>query len=446
MSSMGAIANIRWTRWLGGSYNKGMTFTARDASRGADTSSAGGLADRDFLLLLAATACAFSNYAPMLPVVPLWSDGGGAGSAGAGAATGVTMGTTVAVQLCMPWLLRRLGLRTVFAVGAVLLGAPTCAYLLSSELLPVLGVSAVRGVGFGMVAVAGSALVAELVTGDRRGRAVGWYGVAVGLPQVVCLPLAVWGVERWGYTAVFTVSALLGVAAAPLIRAVSAGTRHRGARSSPSGSRLSGSAQRWRPLLNPWTVLITAACALGGVTSLLPLALADAETAAAALFALSTTVIAGRWGAGWLSDRLGPGRLLTAGVLACAAGMAGLAAAVAGAPSWPVSMVAAAVYGLGFGVLQNDTLVVMFARAGPGGSGLASTAWNMAYDAGTGVGAAGVGVLSGAFTMAGAFATTAAVIVAAAPLAWLGGRPAPGHRRRAPAPEPVGRHEGRPPA
>ncbi|RAJ58367.1 putative MFS family arabinose efflux permease [Streptomyces sp. Amel2xB2] len=415
-----------------------MTFTARDASRGVGTSSAGGLADRNFLLLLVATACAFSNYAPMLSVVPLWSDDGGAGTAGAGAATGVTMGTTVAVQLCMPWLLRKLSLLAIFAVGAVLLGAPTFGYLLSSQLTPVLGVSAVRGVGFGMVAVAGSALVAELVTEDKRGRAVGWYGIAVGLPQVVCLPLAVWGVESWGYTAVFTVSAVLSVAAAPLIWAVSADTRQRGSRPSTADGRRSGVVEQWRPLLNPWTVLITAACALGGVTSLLPLALDDVDVAATALFVLSATVIAGRWGAGWLSDRLGPGRLLVASVLACAAGMAGFAAAVAGAPPWPVSMAAAAVYGLGFGVLQNDTLVVMFARAGPRGSGLASTAWNMAYDAGTGVGAAGVGVISGAFTMGGAFAAAAAVIVAAAPLAWLSGRragSARGVRHKSPPPD-----------
>lgn len=401
-----------------------MTFTARDTSRGAGPPPPGGLTDRDFLLLLAATACAFSNYAPMLSVVPLWSDDGGSGTAGAGAATGVTMGTTVAVQLCMPRLLRKFSLRAVFAVGAVLLGAPTFAYLLSSELLPVLTVSAVRGAGFGMVAVAGSALVAGLVTERKRGRAVGWYGIAVGLPQVVCLPLAVWGVEHWGYTAVFTASALLSVVAAPMIRAVSADTRQQGLGPSPSGPRRPDFTQKWRPLASPWIVLITVACALGGVTSFLPLVLEEVDVAAAALFVLSATVIAGRWGAGWLSDGLGPGRLMVPSVLACAAGMAGFAAAAGGAPPWPVATTAAAVYGLGFGALQNDTLVVMFAQAGPLGSGLASTAWNMAYDAGTGIGAAGVGLASGALTVAGAFAVAAVVIAAAAPLAWLSSRAA----------------------
>jgi MFS family permease len=399
--------------------------TTCDAQRPAAAGESRGLTNRNFLLLLAATAGAFSNYAPMLSVVPLWSDEGGSGTAGVGATTGVTMGATVAVQLFMPWLLRGLTLRTVFAAGALLLGAPTFAYLLSSGLVPILLVSALRGIGFGMVAVAGSALVAELVTEEKLGRAVGWYGIAVGVPQVVCLPLAVWGVERFGFAAVFTLSALLSVAAAPVIRAVAAGGHETSRASSSPGSprpERTAVAGRLRPLVSPWTVLITAACALGGVTSFLPLALSEGTVAATALFVLSAAIIGGRWGAGWLSDRLGAGRLLMPSVLACAVGMGGFAAAVGGTPPWPASLIGAAVYGCGFGALQNDTLVVMFAQAGPRGRGLASTVWNMAYDAGTGIGSAGVGVLSGVFTVSGAFTVAALVVAAAFPLAGVSAR------------------------
>lgn len=390
-------------------------------SRGEPPQSPGGLSGRGFLLVLAATFCAFANYAPLLSVVPLWADEGGADAAGTGAATGVTMATTVAAQLCMPWLLRRWSLAEVFAVGALLLGVPTLAYLLSSQLVPVLAVSAVRGAGFGVVAVAGSALVADLVAEGKRGQAVGWHGIAAGLPQVVCLPLAVWGVDQWGYGPVFTATALLSIAAAPLIWPVRRHGPPAHAAAAPRSAPQPGPPQpefRWRPLLNPWTLLITAACALGGLTSFLPLALENGDVAAAALFVLSATMITGRWAAGWLSDRFGTGRLLVPSVLACATGMAGFAAAVAGAPVWPVSLLAATVYGLGFGALQNDTLVVMFARTGPGGSALASTVWNSAYDAGTGIGSVSIGLLAGALTMGGAFTVTAVAIAAAAPLAW----------------------------
>ncbi|MCB5907755.1 MFS transporter [Streptomyces pinistramenti] len=374
-----------------------------------------GLAGRDFLLLLAATLGTFSNYAPLLSVAPLWSARGGSGNAGVGAATGVTMATTVGVQLCMRWLLRRMSLRRTLVVGALLLGLPTFAYPLSAGLGWVLAVSAVRGVGFGMVAVAGSALVAELIPAHSRGRAVGWYGVAVGLPQVLCLPLGVWLAEHIGFTPVFLAAGALSVLAAPLAAAIRTRPRPEG----PSGNRAAKSDEvPLRPFGRPFTVLITAACALGGVTSFLPLALSEPSAAPVALFLLSGAVVVGRWVAGVFSDRAGTGRLLVPSVLACVVGMGGFGLATAPFGYGAVlSAAAAVVYGLGFGALQNDTLVIMFRRAGPHGHGAASTAWNMAYDAGTGIGAVAVGLTSHALGVDGSFTAAAVLILLAAPLA-----------------------------
>ncbi|WP_240529241.1 MFS transporter [Streptomyces antioxidans] len=374
----------------------------------------------------------FSNYTPLLSVVSLWSAKGGSGPGGVGAATGVTMASTVGVQLVMGGLLRRYGLRRLLAAGALLLGLPTFAYPLSSGLGWVLGVSAVRGIGFGMVAVAGSALVAELVPARQRGRAVGRYGIAVGLPQVICLPLGVWCAERFGFTVVFAVTGALSVAAAPLAGLMS-GQRVEEGPSEPHRLRAHGGPDRpaggLRPLAGPWATLIVSACALGGVTAFLPLALEGGTAAPSALFALSAAMIAGRWAAGAFADRAGAGRLLVPGVLACALGTGGLALSVSGVPGPAVLATAAGtVYGVGFGALQNDTLVVMFRRAGPEGHGTASTVWNMAYDAGTGAGAVAVGLASQALGVGGALAATAALILAVTPLAVADGTVDRAHR------------------
>ncbi|MFC7309260.1 MFS transporter [Streptomyces monticola] len=426
-----------------------------EPQRSAAVRPATGLRGRDFLLLLAATLGTFSNYAPLLSVAPLWSADGGSGHGGVGAVTAVTMGTTVAVQLCMGRLLRRLSLRQVLVAGALLLGVPTFAYALSSGLGWVLAVSAVRGVGFGMVAVAGSALVAELVPAGQRGRAVGWYGIAVGLPQVVCLPLGLWMAQNVGFTAVFVAAGALSVLAAPLVLAMS-GHRATGAGEEPghepgeAGRTEPGRTEHTEPdrtepgrtepdrrrttwprsFAAPFVTLIVTACGLGAVTSFLPLAPTTSQAAPAALFTLTAAVIAGRWGAGVWSDRSGSGRLTLPGTVACAVGLGGLALAAGGtADGALVTTAAAAVFGLGFGALQNDTLVVMFRRAGQHGNGAAGTAWNMAYDAGTGIGAMAVGALSQLLAVNGAFAATAVLIALALPYLWTD------HRREAVAQE-----------
>lgn len=418
----------------------------QDAPETVEASPRGGLGGRDFLLLLAATLGAFANFAPLLSVVPLWSAEGGARLGGVGAATGVTMATTVCAQLTMGRLLRRFELRHLLAAGVLLLGLPTFAYLLSPALMWVLGVSAVRGVGFGLVVVAGSALVAETVPAGQRGRAVGWYGVAVGLPQVALLPLGVWCAGRFGFAPVFVVAGVLGVLAAPLAVAMSGHRSDGGARRSSAGRRAWRG--RARGLVCPPAVLVLAACSLGGVTSFLPLVLeGPAEAAPTALFALFAAMVVGRWAAGVWSDRRGAGRLVVPGAVACALGTAGFAAATS--PAADVSPVATAVaaavvFGLGFGIVQNDTLVVMFRRAGAGGNGTVSTAWNLAFDAGTGVGAVSVGLVSQGLGVAGAYAVAAVLILGVVPFAWrdtrgergrpasVDGTPADGRRQAVP--------------
>ncbi|MEU4117482.1 MFS transporter [Kitasatospora sp. NPDC028055] len=405
---------------------------------------------RDLPLLLAATFAVFSDYAPLLSVVPLWSATGGSSGVGAGAATGVTMGAGILVQLCMGRLVRVLGLRRLLITGSLLLSLPTAAYLLSPALGWVLAVSAVRGAGFGMAAVAGSALAAELAPPGRRASVVGWYGAAAGLPQVICLPLGVWCAQTFGFPAVFLGATVLGGLAVPLAWAlvVPSAAPARGPAVEPAAVEAlveasageasvveasvlpptappHPSAGGFAPLVGLLALLAASAAAVGGVTSFVAFALPAPGAAAVVLFALSAAMILGRLAAGGLADRIGEGRTLVPAVIAAALGTGGIAAAVllTAAATVPAAL-AAVLCGAGFGALQNETLVLVFARTGPARRGMASTAWNMAYDVGTGAGSLLVGVASRLVGVGGAFLLSAAVVAAVLPGAWA--RPKPG--------------------
>lgn len=176
-----------------------------------------GLRSREFRLLIAATGASFSGFVLLLPVVPLWAAQGGAGEFGAGATTAAFMLTTVLTQIAMPWLLNHGGYRWSFAAGAFLLAAPSPLLLLSSDVVPLVAVSAARGIGFGMITVVGVALAARLVTPEDLGRAAGYYGVAVGIPNLLFLSLGVWCALNVGYAPVFWAATgipLAGAAAA----------------------------------------------------------------------------------------------------------------------------------------------------------------------------------------------------------------------------------------
>ena len=74
-------------------------------------------------------------------------------------------------------------------------------------------------------------------------------------------------------------------------------------------------------------------------------------------------------------------------------------------------------FGIGFGIAQNATFVLMIDRMPPSGLGTASALWNLAYDAGYGAGPAAFGLLVGHTGYPVGFALTAGLMLAALPAA-----------------------------
>jgi predicted MFS family arabinose efflux permease len=74
---------------------------------------------------------------------------------------------------------------------------------------------------------------------------------------------------------------------------------------------------------------------------------------------------------------------------------------------------AMALFGSGFGATQNASMTLMLNRVAPSAYGTVSAIWNLAYDAGIGVGAFGFGVVAARTGYPPAFALTAALMLAA---------------------------------
>ncbi len=351
-------------------------------------------------MLLAATIGAFAGYVLLLPVVPLWAVRGGVSEAAAGTTNGVFMLVTVLTQLGMPWLLRRVGHRSALAAGTLLIGVPAPLFAISTQLWALLAVSAARGVGFGLLTVTGSALVAELVPPARRGRAAGLYGLAVGLPHAVLLPTGVWLANHVGFAELFWIAAACPVAGA--VAAVGVGR----VPGRPVRSR--GEGMFPVTLLPPWLVMTAVSLAAGGLVAYLPLAVGG--SAPAALLAFGTATVGFRWVAGQIGDRVGSRPVMVPAVLTACAGLVAVAAGVSGTP-W-LTVAGSLALGAGFGALQNAALVLMFDRAGPGA---ASTTWNIAYDAGNGLGSVGFGVVVAAVDYPATFALAAALVAVSLP-------------------------------
>jgi MFS family permease len=354
-------------------------------------------------------------YLP-LSVVPLVAREAGSDSS-AGMATVALLGATVSCELATPRFVALVGYRWALALGLVFLGVPGLVLVFVASTPAILAVSVLRGMGFAVSVTAGGAVTAALIPAERRGEGLALVGIVSGVPGLLALPAGVWMAARWGYAPVFvltTVATLLALVSVPGLPSRRTTGRRRagsgagnGADDGGEGSVLAG--LRRTAIRRPAAVFATSTAAVGVLVTYLPLAVTGAQTwvAAAALLVQPAASTAARWYAGRLGDRGGHAALLRPELALAIVGMLGVALTAS-----PVTVIGGSfVFGLGFGLLQNATLCLMFAQAPDGSEGVVSAIWNAAYDLGMAAGALGAGLLVARTGFAALFVIAALVMV-----------------------------------
>ena len=371
--------------------------------------------------LLVVTLCGFTSYAVEITTAPLWAARGGAGAGQAGLVTGLLMLATVCAQLTVPAQIARVGLNGAMAVGLGFLGGGSLLYLLSDSLAPVLVTSAVRGSGFATLTVGCATALAQLAPPGRLGEAAGLYGLVVALPNVLGLPAGVWLAEHVGFPVVFAIGAAPLLAIPVALRSLQrVGT----------GRRQAAGYDRAlvRRIGAPSLALFVVTIAGGALMTVLPLTPGLGGLVSLSLLVFGITGALGRWRVGTLVDRIGPDRLAVPFLATAVLGMLCVAAAAHwGSLAWLV-VPGGLVAGIGYGAIQNSTLVAVMTRVPNHQQPAASALWNGAFDLGPGVGGAAAGVLIGATTFGAGYAASAGLILLVAlVLAWTA------RRRRGPA-------------
>lgn len=368
-----------------------------------------------FVPILIAVACAFGAWSLLLPVLPLAVIDGGGSDTLAGGATAIFMLCTVLTQTQTPRMLRIVGYSPVMIVSAFLLGLPALGHLLGMDPWIVLLFSGLRGIGFGALSVAESAVVAELVPARFLGKASGMLGVFIGLAQLVFLSLGLELAHRVSYGAVYISAAVVGVAAALLCLRV---PRIKPTPPAPVEDDDAPRVRMWKLVLVPALTVSTMSMSFGAVSSFLPAAARDVvpggDGAVFAGYMLSvaaaSSMIFRYWAGIWADHQGEPGGLMIPSQVFGAVGTFLLAATVQFTwPAW-VLVIAAIFFGGAFGVVQNEALLSMFYRLPRSKISEASAIWNISYDAGTGVGSALYGLLIAQFAYSGAFYAGAIVI------------------------------------
>lgn len=382
-----------------------------------------------FIPTLVAVFAAFGAWSLLLPVIPLAALDHGHSATLAGATTGVFMAATVATQIFTPMMLRSIGYNPVMVAAAFMLGVPALGHLLGTDAWILLLFSALRGVGFGALTVAESALIAEIVPARFLGKASGMLGVFLGVAQMIGLPTGLWLAGEFGYPTVYVTAAVVALVAAVMCLRIPRIRAQRRPKDAPGGD-----VSMWKLVAVPAVAVNTLAMSFGAVSSFLPAAVQDLDPVTGAVIGgFMLSIIGGaamvlRYFSGVVADRAGhAGVTMLPGQAMGFAGVALMALVIANGWSVWWLVLAGVLFGGGFGMVQNEALLEMFQRLPRTKVSEASAVWNMSYDAGTGIGSVVLGFVAARAAYSGAYAV-AAGLVALGILATLADRYLGAHR------------------
>ncbi|MBX6377976.1 MAG: MFS transporter, partial [Clostridia bacterium] len=137
-------------------------------------------------------------------------------SRSAGVVGAVVGAFTIAAVAVRPWVGRQLdaaGRRPVLTAGLATFAAATAAFAVAPSLVAVAVLRVVQGAGWGALTTAAGTVAADVVPAPRRAEGLGYYGMATNAAQAVAPAVGLWLAQRFGFTPLFAVAALLGLVA-----------------------------------------------------------------------------------------------------------------------------------------------------------------------------------------------------------------------------------------
>ncbi|WP_194541248.1 MFS transporter [Paenibacillus sp. JZ16] len=342
----------------------------------------------------------FTGFYLLLPTLPLYIKHLGGSETQVGLAAGAFTLTAVVFRPMVGGLVDRYGRRAFYIWGLIFFVLSMYLYDWVSSILLLLALRILHGASWAFSTTSIGTVITDLIPASRRGEGMGWYGMAMTVAMAIGPMLGTYIVGGYSFQTLFLVATGLSLVAFILAYMTRAPYQAK-----PSAGRI----QLVEKSVLPVTVAIFfLAVAYGGITTFLPLFAESIRVNPGTFFlvyAVALTLI--RPFAGKLSDRFGeaaviiPSLVVTTGaliVLSLSSGLPGL-------------IIAAILYGIGFGSAQPALQAATLRIAPEDRRGAANASFMTAFDLGIGLGAILLGLVSERIGYAYLFTVTAVSVV-----------------------------------
>lgn len=364
---------------------------------------------RSFVSVMLINFFIFFSFQMIFPTLPLYIHSLGGNDAVVGLVMGLFTFTSLLTRPFAGAALDAFGRRCVFLAGLGVLALTAFSYALAGSIVFIAVVRLLHGVGWGLAGTSNATIAADLLPKKRLGEGIGYFALSNSLSMAVAPAAGLYIARRYGYPDEFVFAGVLVVVSIFLALII----QYKPYRPHPEAIR---EGVYERSAFGPSFMVFCTSATFGGIAGFLPLFAAERQIGGIGWFftTYAAAVFVSRLLTGKIIDRYGYGIVLIPGFVAVSTALL----IISQAQNLQMFLLAAVIFGLGFGVTQM-TLQTMVVRNVPATRlGAANATFYSGVDLGSGLGALTLGSLAEMSGYAAMFAC-ASLIAAAALLVYV---------------------------
>lgn len=343
---------------------------------------------RDFVLVCLANFFIFLGFQMTLPTLPIFVKELG----GSDQLIGIIVGIfTFSALLFRPYAghaLETKGRRFVYMLGLSIFVLSVGSFAFITSITFLLLFRVLQGIGWGFSTTATGTIATDLIPPKRRGEGMGYFGLSGNIALAFGPALGLTLVGTLSFTKFFLICAAFGLVAVLL----SSKIRYKKVEQSPHKTTTVKFDIFEKTAVKPSLLLFFITVTFGGIASFLPLYATEQDIAGIEIYFLVYAVflLISRTFAGKIYDQKGhiyvflPGAVLIFGAMILLAWL----------PNMLVMLIAAGMYGLGFGSVQPALQAWAVDQAADNRKGMANATFFSFFDLGVGLGAITFGQLA----------------------------------------------------
>lgn len=346
---------------------------------------------RDFLFICIANFFLFLGFQMTLPTLPLFVKELGGSDQLIGLIVGVF---TFSALLLRPYAGKALdtkGRRFVYMSGIIVFVLSVGAYAFIASMFFLIVLRIVQGAGWGFSSTASGTIATDLIPPKRRGEGMGYFGMSGNVAMAIGPALGLTLVDKISFASLFLICAACGFTALLLSSKIG----YKEVEASPHKSTNIKFDFFEKTAIQPSILLMFITACFGGIASFLPLYAAEKGIPGIELYFLvyAISVLLARTFSGKLYDRKGHLFIFPPGAVLIFIAMLLLT----WLPNTITMLMAAMIYGIGFGSVQPALQAWSVSKAAANRKGMANATFFSAFDIGIGIGAMTFGQLAFAY-------------------------------------------------